>query len=231
MAASRATRSCRTSRGPPRHRARRCDAGKIRRRLALRIHPQPHRLSRRHPSPRHHPRRLMPRHLFLIGLPGAGKTTTGRLVAARLDTHCTDIDPIIERATGMTIAELFEEEGEAAFRTREHLAVLQALGLPPHVVTPGGGWAVQPGNLAEVRDRALVIHLAVDPATGVGGRPLVGLATRRPAGSDQNASCPPSSTRSLARAPLATAAAKQRRTGPSGMSGSGCWGPPGLQCP
>lgn len=106
----------------------------------------------------------MPRHLLLIGLPGAGKTTTGRLVAARLDTHCTDIDPIIERAAGMSIAELFEEEGEATFRAREHLAVLQSLGLPPHVVTPGGGWAVQPGNLDEVADRALVIHLAVDPA-------------------------------------------------------------------
>ncbi|MSR03828.1 MAG: shikimate kinase [Gemmatimonadetes bacterium] len=106
----------------------------------------------------------MPRHLILIGLPGVGKTTIGHLVADQLDTHCTDIDPIIERATGMTIAELFGEEGEATFRAREHLAVLQSLGLPPHVVTPGGGWAVQPGNLDEVADRAWVIHLAVDPA-------------------------------------------------------------------
>ncbi len=120
----------------------------------------------------------MPRHIFLIGLPGAGKTTTGRLVAARLDTHCTDIDPIIERATGMTIAELFEEEGEAAFRTREHLAVLQSLGLPPHVVTPGGGWAVQPGNLDEVSDRVFAIHLAVDPT--VAGLRLAAAASARP---------------------------------------------------
>lgn len=110
----------------------------------------------------------MPRPLFLIGLPGAGKTTTGRLVAARLDTHCTDIDPIIERATGMTIAELFEAEGEPAFRTREHLAVLQSLGLPPHVVTPGGGWAAQPGNLEEIAGRILAIYLAVDPAVAAG---------------------------------------------------------------
>ncbi len=120
----------------------------------------------------------MPRHLILIGLPGAGKTTIGRLVAGRLDTHCTDVDPIIERATGMTIAELFAEEGEAAFRTREHLAVLQSLGMPPHVVTPGGGWAVQPGNLAEVSDRAVVIHLAVDPV--VAARRLAGDAIARP---------------------------------------------------
>ena len=106
----------------------------------------------------------MPRHLVLIGLPGAGKTTIGRLVAARLDTHCTDTDPMIERATGMSVAELFQEEGEPAFRAREHLAVLQALGLPPHVVTPGGGWAAEPGNLAEVADRVFAIHLIVSPA-------------------------------------------------------------------
>ena len=106
----------------------------------------------------------MAKHLFLIGLPGSGKTTTGHLVAARLDTHCTDIDPVIERTTGMAVAELFHEEGEAAFRAREHLAVLQSLGLPPHVVAPGGGWAAQPGNLDDVAGRVFVIHLAVDPA-------------------------------------------------------------------
>lgn len=124
----------------------------------------------------------MPRHLVLIGLPGAGKTTTGRLVAARLGTHCTDIDPIIERATGMTIAELFETEGEAAFRAREHLALLQSLGLPPHVVTPGGGWAAQPGNLDEVANRIFAIHLVVDPeiaadrlGADAGTRPLLAL--------------------------------------------------------
>src|SRR5690606_22936826 len=90
-------------------------------------------------------RMTMPRHLLLIGLPGAGKSTAGRLLAERLGTHCTDIDPMIERATGRSVAELFEEEGEESFRDREHLAVVQALALPPHVVAPGGGWAARPG--------------------------------------------------------------------------------------
>ena len=94
------------------------------------------------------------RHLVLIGLPGAGKSTVGRLLAERLETHWTDIDPVIERATGLSIAELFAEEGEAAFRAREHQAVIEALLLPPHVVTPGGGWAAEPGNLEALGDRA-----------------------------------------------------------------------------
>jgi shikimate kinase len=126
----------------------------------------------------------MPRHLLLIGLPGAGKSTVGRLLAERLGSHCTDIDPILERATGMTVAELFAEEGEPWFREREHRAVLESLGLPPHVVAPGGGWAAQPGQLeaAMAAGRPMPIHLAVDPAVaaarlagGAGGtaRPLL----------------------------------------------------------
>ncbi len=108
----------------------------------------------------------MRRHLLLIGLPGAGKSTVGRLLAERLGSHCTDIDPILERATGLTVAELFAEEGEPSFRVREHRAVLEALGLPPHVVAPGGGWAVEPGQLEEAvaAGRPIPIHLAVDPA-------------------------------------------------------------------
>ena len=103
------------------------------------------------------------RHLILIGLPGAGKSTAGRLLAERLGTHCTDIDPIMVRATGLSIADLFGEEGEAAFRAREHQAVVQALALPPHVVAPGGGWAAQPGNLGDTSPAGFLIHLAVAP--------------------------------------------------------------------
>lgn len=102
-------------------------------------------------------------HVVLIGLPGAGKSTVGRLLADRLGTHWTDIDPLLEQATGQSVGELFASEGEPAFRVREHRAVIEALRLPPHVVTPGGGWAAQPGNLASVGGQAFVVHLAVDP--------------------------------------------------------------------
>ncbi len=105
----------------------------------------------------------MPKHLVLIGLPGSGKSTVGRLVADRLGTHCTDVDPMIERATGLTVAELFAEEGEPAFRDRERRAVLQAMGLPPHIIAPGGGWAAQPGNLEAIAGIAVTVWLAIDP--------------------------------------------------------------------
>ncbi|MHB1327119.1 MAG: shikimate kinase [Gemmatimonadales bacterium] len=124
-------------------------------------------------------------HVVLIGLPGAGKSTVGRLLADRLGTHWTDIDPLLERATGQTIGELFESEGEPAFRIREHRAVVEALRLPPHVVTPGGGWAAQPGNLAAVGEQGFVVHLAVDPAeaalrlAGDRSRPLLAGADPR----------------------------------------------------
>ncbi len=105
----------------------------------------------------------MKRHLILVGLPGAGKSTVAALAAERLGTHATDIDPIIERATGMTVAEVFAEFGERDFRARERELVLQALYLPPHIIAPGGGWAAEPGNLETVAGRALVIHLDIDP--------------------------------------------------------------------
>jgi shikimate kinase len=119
------------------------------------------------------------RHIVLVGLPGSGKSTVGPLVAAQLDTHFSDVDRVIERATGLTVADLFAEEGEPAFRERERRAVLDALVLPPHVLAPGGGWAAQPGNLEETADRVLTVYLRVIPEVaaerldGARDRPLV----------------------------------------------------------
>jgi len=119
------------------------------------------------------------RHLILIGLSGAGKTTVGAHVAVLLGTRFRDLDADIAAATGRDIPTMFREQGEAAFRDVERVAMAQALDDAPHVVAAGGGWAAQPGNLASAAGRALVVLLACTPEvaaerlTGVADRPLL----------------------------------------------------------
>lgn len=119
----------------------------------------------------------MPRHLILIGLPGAGKTTVAREAARLLDAPWTDLDAAIVAEAGCSIAELFAREGEAGFRARERAAMARALAEPPQIIAAGGGWAAQPGNLEAAELQALVVLLEVTPA--VAAR-RVGAALDRP---------------------------------------------------
>lgn len=119
----------------------------------------------------------MPRHLILIGLPGAGKTTVAREAATLLDAPWLDLDAEIEAEAGCSIPELFAREGEAGFRARERAAMARALAEPPQIIAAGGGWAAQPGNLDEAELLALVVLLEVTPA--VAAR-RVGVAADRP---------------------------------------------------
>ena len=91
---------------------------------------------------------------MLIGLPGAGKSTVGRLVAERLQTTFVDIDSILMRKEGKPIMLIFAEKGEPAFRDMERKEVEGALGAEPAVIVQGGGWAAQPGALDEARYHA-----------------------------------------------------------------------------
>ncbi len=113
----------------------------------------------------------MPRHVVLIGLPGAGKSTAGRLAAERLGAPFTDPDTLIVRRMQMPVARIFAEFGEGRFRQLEHEAVEEALGGPPGILVPGGGWAAQPGHLESARGRALVIYLKVLPSTAAARLP------------------------------------------------------------
>jgi shikimate kinase len=96
-------------------------------------------------------------------LPGSGKTTIAPLVAARLGTRSIDLDHQIVLRSGRTIAQLFVDPGEVAFRELEREAMAGALAGPAAVIAPGGGWAAQPGNLAAVETRALTLYLYVTP--------------------------------------------------------------------
>jgi shikimate kinase len=121
----------------------------------------------------------MRRHVVLIGLPGAGKTAVGKLLADRLGAPFVDIDAVIVRKMQKPIALIFGEEGEQKFRQLESDAMKAALAGPPAVIAPGGGWAAQPGALAAARESSFFIYLrtmaltAAKRAAGGGTRPML----------------------------------------------------------
>ena len=103
-------------------------------------------------------------HLVLVGLMGAGKTTVGARCAARLDRPFVDTDELVETATARTIAEIFESEGEQAFRAHERRAVADACASPdPLVIACGGGAVVDAENRDLLRARGVVVWLRAGP--------------------------------------------------------------------
>jgi shikimate kinase len=109
------------------------------------------------------------RHLVLVGLMGAGKTTVGARCAARLERPFVDTDELVETATARTIAEIFESEGERAFRAHEHRAVADAFASPdPLVIACGGGAVVDAENRDLLRARGVVVWLRAGPAVLAG---------------------------------------------------------------
>jgi shikimate kinase len=89
------------------------------------------------------------RTVALVGMMGAGKSSLGRRLAARLDVPFRDADTEIETAAGCSINEIFARFGEPAFRAGERKVIARLLGLPPHVLATGGGAFAD----AETRER------------------------------------------------------------------------------
>jgi len=125
-------------------------------------------------------------HIVLVGPMGAGKTTLGQALAARLGRAFVDVDARIEADAGQSIPALFAAEGEAGFRRRESDALHAVLAGTPAVIATGGGAVLDAGNRAAMRAAGTVVYLTVDPTTqlarlgGDTGRPL--LQTADPAG-------------------------------------------------
>ena len=113
------------------------------------------------------------RNLLLIGMPGCGKTTVGRALAARLGRKLADTDALIEELAGCTIPELFAREGEAAFRRLEHQVLCRVSKESGLVIATGGGIVTQPENWDPMHQNSTVIFLRRDlDLLPVEGRPI-----------------------------------------------------------
>ncbi len=105
------------------------------------------------------PDALAGRSIVLVGLMGAGKTSIGRRLAARLGLPFHDADTEIERAAGCTVPELFARYGEPAFRDGERRVIRRLLSGPPIVLASGGGAFMDPSTRATVRAEAVSVWL------------------------------------------------------------------------
>lgn len=97
--------------------------------------------------------------LALIGFMGAGKSSVGRLVANTLHFTFLDTDDVIEARAGKSIADIFAQQGEPAFRQLECGLVEELTHRDRTVISTGGGLPVNPANLASLKTHALVVCL------------------------------------------------------------------------
>jgi shikimate kinase len=95
----------------------------------------------------------------LVGMMGAGKTSIGRRLAARLEVPFADADHEIEAAADMTVAEIFAKYGEPEFRRLERSVIARLLHDPPQVLATGGGAYMDESTRAAMRDGAFTIWL------------------------------------------------------------------------
>jgi shikimate kinase len=116
--------------------------------------------------------------IVVVGFMGAGKTTVGRLLAAKLGISFTDSDHVIEARAGRPIPQIFTDDGEPAFRQLEHEVIADLLTGPDIVLALGGG-AAEHALTRELLVEAPVACLRVSFAEalarvgGDGGRPML----------------------------------------------------------
>jgi shikimate kinase len=119
------------------------------------------------------------RPISLVGMPGAGKTSVGRLLARRLSLAFHDSDEEVMREAGRTIEQLFSSEGQAAFRERERQVIARLIDAGPGVIATGGGATVEAESRRLLVSRTTTIWLQACPHTlslrlaGAPPRPLL----------------------------------------------------------
>jgi shikimate kinase len=99
--------------------------------------------------------------VYLVGMPGSGKSTVGPELARRLGVPFVELDEQIERAAGVSVREIFERDGEARFRELEAAALVDAGSNDPSVISCGGGVVLEPANRVTLRATGEVVFLSV----------------------------------------------------------------------
>lgn len=119
--------------------------------------------------------------IFLVGMPGSGKSSVGKLLAASLNTQFIDLDAVIEQEAGLVIREIFSTKGESYFRDLERNALHKVAEEDRFVVATGGGVPCFFDNMDYMKQNGKVIFLDVPMSTiakrlqneGLSVRPLL----------------------------------------------------------
>jgi shikimate kinase len=103
--------------------------------------------------------------IVLTGFMATGKTAVGKILSQRLRRPFFDTDDMIEKQTGLSIAQIFTSAGEAAFREMESQTVGLVAVIPDAVIATGGGVPLRPENMAELEKTGRVFCLTASPET------------------------------------------------------------------
>ena len=100
---------------------------------------------------------MMTRHVFLIGMPGSGKSSLGRRVGSNLRIPYLDTDSYISESIGCSIPEVFENYGEQAFRNAETNALIELTRGQPALISTGGGMVMRKENRDIMRNHGYIV--------------------------------------------------------------------------
>lgn len=99
----------------------------------------------------------MDRHIFLVGMPGSGKSALGRRVATKLQLPYLDTDTYLTERTGMNTAQLYETYGEQAFRDGETRLLQELINATPGIISTGGGVSLREENRRMMKDHGYIV--------------------------------------------------------------------------